>query len=204
MASKANAPGMRIREPLGPFGTEIRETPVKHGRSNQMAQPTKRERVAPQTGKSGWRDLNSRPPAPKAGGDPRGSNDLRWGGCAGDARGSTCNSRRRRVVRQHAGSISPHRYERFIPASEQSCESGKHRPAAISFATVAQVSEQNNEPAKHIACANGSNPMAWCVEASGRSVNVGRVWRDTPERRGIRSRVAASWWMAVGARRAAT
>ena len=96
----------------------------------------------------------------------------------------TCNSRRRRVVRQHAGSISPHRYERFIPASEQSCESGKHRPAAISFATVAQAG---------LVVADAALPRALVSKPSDAGSN--------PAGGFARSRVAASWWMAAGARR---
>ena len=59
---------------------------MKHGRSDRKAQPTTLERVAPQTGKSGWPDLNRRLPAPKRRGRSSGSSGLRGARCAGDAR----------------------------------------------------------------------------------------------------------------------
>ncbi len=76
---------MRFRYLFVRVGIENGLRAVKHGRSNQMAQPTNEARVAPQTGQSGRQDLNLRPPAPKARGAASDTNDLRGGGCAEDA-----------------------------------------------------------------------------------------------------------------------
>ena len=147
--------------------------------------------------------------------------------------GATCplaqsmsNSRRRRVVRQHAGSISPHRYERFIPVSEQSCESGKHRPAAMSLEhpqewLPAACWEMATHPLNH--CRPWGVLFATVAQAEQQANS--RCWQRTSQQEGkarklilamsvidagstpaggfARSRSAASWWMAACARRAA-